>query len=495
MYRYHNNMIMRSLQIVERNRMGDAAVTNEPCTKLVKEEQTNGSSTKQVEGQQSEQVDYVVVAESEDGEAIELPIDPKDGSLGMTTLVHTFPGAHGLKYKNPVTGATRALLMDPSGNRFLPPADGWSGKKFLAIFPPRGSGGDPNPKRKKMMDECEEDSDGDEHAGGYGPGGQVTAKQKRVADPIEKTTTDLIVLGIPYKTSSETVKEYFETFGEVVMFDLKKDSEGNSKGFGFVRMKEFDAQLRVLAKQVHDIDGRHCQVKIPLSKGELGPNFVTRIFVGRVPERLTADDLRTFFTGIATKIEPEAIVTDVFIPRPFRSFAFVNFSHPSVASQIIKMGDFVIDGSSVAVSAAAPRESAGYSPYSHRGGFHGGAGSSPAPFHRRGAPNSPLDGYPPGPASSYYDSYGGSSQWDSSRGGAYRSSDSRGSNRFTPGYGSSQRPTRPGTSQALVSTLDALNLNKMSVNPEVMESAWTAFWTTLNQSGNGGAPPPNTQKW
>lgn len=41
---------------------------------------------------------------------------------------------------------------------------------------------------------------------------------------------------------------------------------GNSKGFGFVRMKDYDAQLRVLAKPIHEIDGRRCQVRIPLSK-------------------------------------------------------------------------------------------------------------------------------------------------------------------------------------------------------------------------------------
>uniref|UniRef100_A0A914RGT9 Uncharacterized protein n=1 Tax=Parascaris equorum TaxID=6256 RepID=A0A914RGT9_PAREQ len=31
-------------------------------------------------------------------------------------------------------------------------------------------------------------------------------------------------------------------------------------------MKDYDAQLRVLAKCHHEIDGRRCEVKIPLSK-------------------------------------------------------------------------------------------------------------------------------------------------------------------------------------------------------------------------------------
>lgn len=47
----------------------------------------------------------------EDSERIELPAD-QDGSLGIQTLAGAFPGAHGLKYKNPATGAFRALLYD-----------------------------------------------------------------------------------------------------------------------------------------------------------------------------------------------------------------------------------------------------------------------------------------------------------------------------------------------------------------------------------------------
>lgn len=54
-----------------------------------------------------------------------------------------------------------------------------------------------------------------------------------------------------------------------VFLQLKRDAAGNSKGFGFVRMKDYDAQLRVLAKCHHEIDGRRCEVKIPLSKVSL----------------------------------------------------------------------------------------------------------------------------------------------------------------------------------------------------------------------------------
>ena len=56
------------------------------------------------------QPEYVVVSESADAEPLELPTNIEDNTLGLTTLTHAFPGATGLKYKNPATGATRALL-------------------------------------------------------------------------------------------------------------------------------------------------------------------------------------------------------------------------------------------------------------------------------------------------------------------------------------------------------------------------------------------------
>ncbi len=78
--------------------------------------------------------------------------------------------------------------------------------------------------------------------------------------------TDLIVLGLPWKTTEQDLKEYFESFGEVIMSQVKKDNKtGQSKGFGFVRFGTYESQMRALAQR-HMIDGRWCDVKVPNSK-------------------------------------------------------------------------------------------------------------------------------------------------------------------------------------------------------------------------------------
>ena len=48
------------------------------------------------------------------------------------------------------------------------------------------------------------------------------------------------------------------------------------------------------------------------------------MFVGRCTDDMTAEDLREYFGKFGE-------VTDVFIPKPFRAFAFVTFLDPEVA--------------------------------------------------------------------------------------------------------------------------------------------------------------------
>ena len=54
-----------------------------------------------------------------------------------------------------------------------------------------------------------------------------------------------------------------------------------------------------------------------------------KVFVGRCTEDMTADDLRDYFSKFGE-------VTDVFIPKPFRAFAFITFLDPEVAQVWIR---------------------------------------------------------------------------------------------------------------------------------------------------------------
>ena len=77
---------------------------------------------------------YIQVVEFEDDkeESIAIPSEP-DGTLPLTTLQAQFPGACGMKYRNPETGSYRGirlvdgLLQHPEGV--------WGNFKYVAVFP------------------------------------------------------------------------------------------------------------------------------------------------------------------------------------------------------------------------------------------------------------------------------------------------------------------------------------------------------------------------
>ena len=203
------------------------------------------------------------------------------------------------------------------------------------------------------------------------------------------------------------------------LFQVKKDIKtGQSKGFGFIRFNNYESQMRVLAQR-HMIDGRWCDVKIPNSKeGQVGGDFLhglkifymdqkyltlfpqvqqvpCKVFVGRCTEDMTAEDLKEYFSKFGE-------VTDVFIPKPFRAFAFITFLDPEVSvplpsschvtrdtcllqvAQSLCGEDHIVKGVSVHVSNAAPktdptRAGPGF-PRGSAGGPHAARDKGQSPF-------------------------------------------------------------------------------------------------------------------
>jgi len=157
---------------------------------------------------------------------------------------------------------------------------------------------------------------------------------------------DLIVLGINYRSNEEDVRTYFSQFGELVFCEIKRDAHGQSRGFGFVRYKDYESQLNALTKR-HHIDGRNIDLKIPDSKNPLQePECARKVFVARLPDIVTADDLNRYFKRYG-------VVTDVYIPKPSRSFAFVSFLDSAIVPNLY--GDHFINGCSVHVGPAEPK--------------------------------------------------------------------------------------------------------------------------------------------
>lgn len=66
----------------------------------------------------------------------------------------------------------------------------------------------------------------------------------------------LFIGGISWDTSEERLREYFQTFGEVVEAVIMKDrTTGRARGFGFVVFANASVAERVVRER-HVIDGR-----------------------------------------------------------------------------------------------------------------------------------------------------------------------------------------------------------------------------------------------
>ncbi|XP_069097319.1 TAR DNA-binding protein 43-like [Pleurodeles waltl] len=285
------------------------------------------------------EMEYIRITEDENDEPIEIPSED-DGTVLLSTVTAQFPGACGLRYRNPVNQCMRGVRL--AEGVLHAPESGWGNLVYVVNYPK---------DNKRKMDETEASS---------------AVKVKRAVK-----TSDLIVLGLPWKTTEQDLKDYFSTFGEVVMVQVKKDAKsGNSKGFGFVRFMEYETQLKAMSQR-HMIDGRWCDCKLPNSKGPEEP-LRSRVFVGRCTEDMSADELRQFFSQYGE-------VVDVFIPKPFRAFAFVTFADDQVAQSLCGE-DLIIKGVSVHVSNAEPKQNTNRQ-FDRGGGRFGG---NPGGFGNQG---------------------------------------------------------------------------------------------------------------
>ncbi|CAF0724475.1 unnamed protein product [Didymodactylos carnosus] len=285
----------------------------------------------------------VADGESANAETIEIPVESDGGYVSLSTLQSQFPNVIGLKYRSVDTNVWRGVRV--SDQKLYHPESAWQTDiVYVTVYPkafvPAADYSDRLVDVKRKGDEVEiETSSTSNHN---------SIKNQRLdgLDNDPRRCVDLIVLGINYRSNEEDVRNCFRQYGELVFCEIKRDGSGNSRGFGFIRFKDYESQLNVLNKR-HYIDGRACDVKIPDSKSPVHePECARKIFVARLPDIISSDDLQRYFKSYGE-------VIDVYIPKPSRSFAFVTFKDSTVVPSLY--GDHFINGCSVHVGPAEPK--------------------------------------------------------------------------------------------------------------------------------------------
>uniref|UniRef100_A0A2S2N9F2 TAR DNA-binding protein 43 n=1 Tax=Schizaphis graminum TaxID=13262 RepID=A0A2S2N9F2_SCHGA len=261
---------------------------------------------------------YVQVSASENSDPIDMPTED-DNSLLLSTLEAQYPGIIGLKYR--VNNRLRIVRLNEG--KLYPPEDGWLDRMYLCNF--RNT---PTEKRKHSeIDDC-----------------------NKAEDDNSVSDMDLVVLGLPWKVTEEDLKKYFTKFGQVEYTQIKTDLNGKSKGYGFVRFKHKKSQVRVMLER-HNIEGRWCDVRIPNSKDKHVNKVPRKVFIGQVSEEVDEEALKNYFIKFGE-------ISDLFLPRPHRGFAFVTFTDPLSAQKVIGKDHKVGDCSVVCTEAIPKKEMA-----------------------------------------------------------------------------------------------------------------------------------------
>ncbi|PNW71638.1 hypothetical protein CHLRE_16g662702v5 [Chlamydomonas reinhardtii] len=163
----------------------------------------------------------------------------------------------------------------------------------------------------------------------------------------------LAVLGLPWETTEETLKVYFSQFGALEGAEVMKDRyTGKSRGFGFVTFTDAGSATRALGVE-HTIDGRRCEAKIALPKGEPSPPRTTRIFVARIPPSVTEAQFRQYFEGFGK-------LQDAYMPKDhskqgYRGIGFVTFASPDSVEKVMAVKHWM-NGHEIAIDRATPKE-------------------------------------------------------------------------------------------------------------------------------------------
>ena len=178
----------------------------------------------------------------------------------------------------------------------------------------------------------------------------------------------LFIGGLDYHTTDDSLKEYFEQFGEIVDVIVMKDPQTKrSRGFGFVAYSQSYMVDEAQKSRPHVIDGKTVDTKraVPrdeISRPEAGA-AVTKLFVGGIKDSSEEELIEVFsqfgeVTGVSIPLERET--------QKKRGFAFVEFTDTDAVDKACLQRDLCINNKRVDVKKAVDRNE-----MARRGGMRG----------------------------------------------------------------------------------------------------------------------------
>ncbi|KAM1529501.1 hypothetical protein ACFX1Z_018702 [Malus domestica] len=235
---------------------------------------------------------------------------------------------------------------------------------------------------------------------------KIATPKEEMRAPARKVTR-IFVARIPQSVTEANFRSHFEKYGEITDLYMPKDQSSKAhRGIGFITFENADSVEDLMA-DTHELGGsnvvvdratpkeddfrpvgrmaqqggygaynayisaatRYAAVGAPtlydhpvpgpaFPRGESARGLGKKIFVGRLPQEATSDDLRQYFGRFGR-------IVDVYVPRDpkrtgHRGFGFVTFGEDGVAERVSRRSHEIC-GQQVAIDTATPPEDAGTS--------------------------------------------------------------------------------------------------------------------------------------
>ncbi|UYV68892.1 hypothetical protein LAZ67_6001507 [Cordylochernes scorpioides] len=191
----------------------------------------------------------------------------------------------------------------------------------------------------------------------------------------------LFVKNIPYNTSDEQFKEFFNQFGKVIEARIVCEESGRSKGFGFVTFSTQGAANALIgSEEFLELENRKLIIKASVSKVTRPLN--SEICVKNLPFETTDDQFFEFF-GTFGLVQKARVIRKA--SGESRGFGYVVFSTEETAKALIKREEPVVIGERTLLIEVPKRRAANIP---EENVVEEGNPSSPAPQNKR----SPIPG-------------------------------------------------------------------------------------------------------